>query len=67
MIGVKDVAAGDILLWHPKGDVPEYHLMLEILFSKREEALWSALCLNSGQTEEVSVNMTNNINWTRVA
>ena len=67
MIDFKDVAAGDILLWHPKGDVPEYHLMLEIIFSKREEAEWLALCLNSGQTEEVSVNMSNNINWTRVA
>lgn len=67
MIGVKDVAAGDILLWHPKGDVPEYHLMLEIIFSKREEAEWLALCLNSGQTEEVSVNTSNNINWSRIA
>lgn len=67
MIDYKNVAAGDILLWHPKGDEPEYHLMLEIIFSKREEAEWLALCLNSGQTEEVSVNTTNNINWTRVA
>ena len=67
MIDFKDVAAGDILLWHTKDDVPEYHLMLEIIFSKREEAEWLALCLNSGQTEEVSVNTANNINWTRVA
>lgn len=66
MIDFKDVASGDILLWHAKGDEPEYHLMLEIVFSKREEAEWLALCLNSGQTEEVSVNMTNNINWSRV-
>ena len=67
MIDFKDVAAGDILLWHTKDDVPEYHLMLEIIFSKREEAEWLALCLNSGQTEEVSVNTANKINWTRVA
>ena len=67
MIDFKDVAAGDILLWHTKDDAPEYHLMLEIIFSKREEAEWLALCLNSGQTEEVSVNTSNNINWSRIA
>lgn len=67
MIGVKDVAAGDIFLWHPKGDKPEYHLMLEIMFSGEVEALWLALCLNDGKTEEVSVNTTNSINWTRIA
>ncbi len=64
---IQDAAAGDILLWHPVGEKPEYHLMLEIIFSGEVETLWSALCLNDGKTEEVSLNTTNNINWSRVA
>lgn len=66
MIQRKEVEEGDLLLWHPTG-VNDYYLMLYKEFADTLGDEWVAVCLNTGETEDINVTNANSINWTRIS